>query len=579
VRYTPTPESLQSISARLRRSLAVVAVVAALFVSGAARAVAPSPLRSAKGAVASDHPSASAAGAELLRQGGNAADAACATALALGVTNSYASGMGGGGFALVYVAKEKRVYALDFREKAPGGARPEQYFKDGKPVGNVSRKGGLAVGVPGEVRGLGELVRRFGKKGFADCVKPAEKLAKGFPATDRLLDVINGSRRSPEGAKVVERLYTWKEPLTEGATIVRQGLGATLAKLRQKGPDAFYAGPIAEAIVKAVGEAGGAMTLEDLRAYNVVDRKPLEVTYRGKQVFCMPPPSSGGLVLAEALGVLAARVPDPKALGHGSSAYLHLLAEALKHGFADRARHLGDTDFVEVPLAKLTDPAYHKELAARLSDTAVLQPEKYGLPAASGGPAKDKGTAHLSVIDAEGNAVALTTTVNHGFGSWVVAGDTGIVLNNQMDDFSLAPETPNGFGLIGYDKNLIAPGKRPLSSMSPTIVLDGGGVRLAVGGAGGPTIISGTLQVLLNVLDFGMDVQQASSAPRVHHQWRPNTLAHEPEVPKDVQDALERRGHKTAQRGHLSLVNAVARTKDGVEAAAELRGSGRPAAP
>ncbi len=557
-----------------RLAAAAIALVGAV---GPTHAAAPTPLRAARGAVASDHPAASAAGAEALRRGGNAVDAACATAMALGVVNPHASGLGGGGFALVYLAKERKVVALDFRERAPGAIRPELFFRDGKPDPKLSQRGGLAVAVPGEARGLADLVKRWGKRPFADCVKPAERLARGFAATDRLvLSVSEMKKRSPEGPTFLERVFTYKEPLAAGTIVRRPALAGTLARLRQGGADAFYKGPIAEAIVRATREAGGVMTLEDLRDYAPSDRTPLAIDYRGRKVFSMPPPSSGGIVIAEALGVLAARAPDLKALGHNSSGYLHLLAEALKHGFADRARHLGDTDFVEVPTAKLLDPAYHKELAGRVGD-AVRAPHEYGFGGTVPAPPKDGGTAHLSVIDAEGNAVALTTTINLWFGAQIVAGQTGIVLNNEMDDFSLAPEVANAFGLVGTDKNAIAPRKRPLSSMSPTIVLEGDRVKLAVGGAGGPTIISGTLQVLLNVLDFGMDAQEASAAPRIHHQWRPDALVHEPEHPRDVTAALEKRGHKLRPRPQLTLVNVVVRTDQGLEAAAEYRGSGAPA--
>jgi gamma-glutamyltranspeptidase/glutathione hydrolase len=292
----------------------------------------------------------------------------------------------------------------------------------------------------------------------------------------------------------------------------------------------------------------------------------------------MPPPSSGGIVVAEALAILGERLKDPpRGPGRFNSAYLHVLTEALKHGFADRARHMGDPDFVKLPLEKLLDPAYHRELAARIKDDGVLPPEKYGLPTAPARPLRDGGTTHLSVIDAEGNAVALTTTVNLFFGAQVVAGSTGVVLNDQMDDFSLVPDVPNAFGLVGKDKNLIQPGKRPLSSMTPTIVLEGDKVKLAVGGAGGPTIISGTLQLLLNVLDGQLDAQAASAAPRIHHQWSPDTLAVEPELPADVLQNLEKRGHKVQQRGHIATCNMVVRTAKGLEAASEFRRGGSPA--
>ncbi|HEY0712233.1 MAG TPA: gamma-glutamyltransferase, partial [Polyangia bacterium] len=551
---------------------------------GVGVAATPAPLRVAHAAVASDHPSASAAGVEVLRAGGNAVDAACATALALGVVGPHASGIGGGGFALVYLAKTKAVHVLDFREQAPALAQPNLYFRDGKPDRMLSRRGGLAVGIPGEVRGLGELVRRFGRRPFATCVRPAERLASaGFPAGPRLVTAVTEgtSANAPPEAKTdaafLAQVMTFAAPLRLGDVVKRPALAATLRALRTKGPDGFYTGPIAEQIVAAVKASGGVLSREDLAGYRVIDRTPIEISYRGQRVFAMPPPSSGGIVIAEVLGVLAERLPDPGQIARGGSAYLHVFAEALKHGFADRARLLGDADFVKLPLEKLLSRDYHKGLAARIDDRTVKLNASYGMGPAATAPPKDGGTAHLSVIDAEGNAVALTTTVNTWFGAHLAAGKTGIVLNNEMDDFSLAPGVANAFGLQGTAQNAIAPGKRPLSSMSPTLVVDDNGVRIAVGGAGGPTIISSTLQVLLNVLDGKLDAQAASAAPRVHHQWQPDVLATEPEIPIDVLEGLTRRGHKTMPRESLGMVNVIVRTPQGLEAAAEFRSGGAPA--
>lgn len=563
----------------LKASL-VTAVVALLGTSAPHRAaaVSPAPLRAPHGAVASDHVAASAAGVDAMKAGGNAVDAACATALALGVVVPHSSGIGGGGFALIYLAKERKTVALDFRETAPAAIKSEMFIRDGKPDTALSQRGGLAVAVPGEVRGLSEMVKRWGRLPWARCVALAEKLARGVPASERVAWMINGSgRQDPNHGALMDQVFTAKRPVKPGDLLRRPKLAATLARLRQKGPDAFYEGPIATAIAKAVRDAGGVMTVEDLARYQIKERTPLETTYRGKRVLTMPPPSSGGIVIDTALGIIAEKVPDPGKLGQGSSSYLHIVTEALKHGFADRARHLGDPDFVELPMARLGSPAYHHELAARVRDDKVLASEQYGTPGADPVVPKDGGTAHLSVIDADGNAVALTTTVNLWFGARLVAGDTGIVLNDQMDDFSIRPGTFNAFKLLGTDKNAVAAGKRPLSSMSPTIVLDGDAVKLAVGGAGGPTIISGTLQTMLGVLDFGLDAQAASSSPRIHHQWMPETLMVEPQIPRDVLSNLEKRGHKLKERDHISSVNIVVKTDKGVEAASELRSGGAPA--
>lgn len=545
-----------------------------LVVAGAASAATPDPLRAARGAVASDHPAASAAGVQLLKWGGNAIDAACATALALGVVNPHGSGIGGGGFALVYLAKEKQVHVVDFRERAPEAIDPKMFFRDGKPDPTLSRQHGLAVAVPGEVKGLSTLVNRFGKLPFSRCVIPAERLARQVPATSQVAWMINDVGGKQD---FIKRVFAFKAPVKPGDPLRRPDLARALSLLRQTGPEAFYEGPIARDIIEAVKQAGGVMTMQDLADYQVKFRNPILTTYRGLRVATMPPSSSGGLVIATALAFLEKVLPDPKAAGHNSSEYLHALTEALKHGFADRARHLGDTDFVDVPLEKLLSEAYRTELAQRFRADAVLPSARYGKPGADPTDANDGGTAHLSVIDGEGNAVALTTTVNLWFGARIVTDRFGIVLNNEMDDFSIKPGVENAFRLLGTEKNAVAPRKRPLSSMSPTLVFDEGGVRMAVGGAGGPTIISGTLQVLLNVLDFGMNAQAASSAPRVHHQWMPEILMHEPQLPIDVLRNLQRRGHKTQPREHLTKVNVVVRGIDGLEAAAEFRGDGAPA--
>ena len=310
-------------------------------------------------------------------------------------------------------------------------------------------------------------------------------------------------------------------------------------------------------------------------------RAPLETRYRGLRVLSMPPPSSGGVALVETLGVLAARYPAEADLardGRGSSATLHVLAEALKHAFADRARYLGDTDFVAVDLGHLTDPAYHAELARRIKPDGVLPRDAYGTVGPAPAQHRDGGTTHLSVIDAEGNAVALTTTVNLGFGAHLIAGKTGILLNDQMDDFSIQPGVPNAFGLIGNEQNAVAPRKRPLSSMTPTVVLDGNDrVRVVVGAAGGPTIISATAEVLANVVDWKLDAQAAVAAPRIHDQWSPELLAVEPEIPRDVTDGLGKRGHKLKVFPHIGTVNVLVRTDAGIEAGAEPRSPSAPA--
>jgi gamma-glutamyltranspeptidase/glutathione hydrolase len=563
--------------------LAAGAVFAVLALAATERAGAatPPPFRAAHAAVASDNALASAAGVAALKGGGNAIDAACATALALGVVHPDSSGIGGGGFAIVYLAKEKKSLALDFRERAPSAITPMSFFKDGKVQPELSKHGGLAVAVPGEVRGLSEMVKRWGKLPFGRCVDGAQKLAaRGFPVSWRLAQNLGAIDRKAVGDKKFMEMFAGK-PLPEGTIWRRPELAWTLGRLRAGGADAFYKGEVAKEIVKAVASAGGVLSAEDLAGYTATDRTPLATDYRGLHIYSMPPSSSGGVVLVEALGILAAHYPTDADLqrdGRGSSAYLHILSEALKHGFADRARFLGDTDFVAVDLPHLTSAAYHAELARRIKPNAVLPRDAYGTLGAPPAERKDGGTTHLSVIDADGNAVALTTTVNLGFGAHLVAGKTGIVLNDQMDDFSLTPGVPNAFGLIGNEQNAVAPKKRPLSSMTPTIAVDSNGqVKVVVGAAGGPTIISATAEVLLNVVDWKLDAQAAVAAPRIHDQWFPDLLMVEPDVPRDVNAGLEQRGHKIKEMPHVGTVNVLVRTDKGIEAGSEPRSPSTPA--
>jgi len=565
---------------------------------GISRSAAPPPFHAAHAAVASDNLAASEVGRAILASGGNAADAACGVALALGVVHPQASGIGGGGFALYYRAKEHRVYALDFRERAPAGLRTALFLTaDGQVDPARAREGGLAVGVPGEVAGLGELVARFGKLPFARCVQPVEKLARqGFPVSWRLAEALAGEKSeslrhllvpaapparragSPAGSGGVEP----SRGPREGDVVRRPDLAETLGRLRQGGPRAFYRGPLAEAIAKAARAAGGVLTVDDLADYRPAERTPLETSYRGLRVLSMPPPSSGGLALVEALGILSARFPrssDMVELGAGSSAYLQVLAETLKHVFADRARYLGDPDFVAVPTARLLAPGNMAAMAGKLADRRVLPRDAYGTTEDAPPPAlhRDGGTAHLCVVDGDGNAIALTTTINLGFGAKVVVEKTGIVLNDQIDDFAIQPGSPNGFGLIGSAQNALAPGKRPLSSMTPTLVLDADGVRLVAGAAGGPTIITATLQVILNVIDWKMNAEAAISAPRIHDQWVPELVMVEPEISRDVLDALTARGQELKTLPHIGTANLIVRTPNGWDAAAEPRSPSHPA--
>lgn len=534
------------------------------------------PVRTYGGMVAAEHPLAARAGASILEEGGNAVDAAIATAFAVCVVNPSSCGIGGGGFLLYYRARDQRTFALDFRETAPAALRAEMFLRDGKPDTRLSQRGGLAVGVPGEVAGLALAQERFGSLPLAAVVEPAVRLAReGFPVGTHLAQEIARNQADLARSEALRRWFFRPDgsPRAEGELVRLPELAATLETIGREGPRAFYRGAIAEEIVRAVRASGGVMTLEDLASYQPKWREPLVGRYREFQIATMPPPSSGGGVLLAALGIL--RNDDLPRLGHNSPTYLHLLAEAMKHVFADRARYYGDPDFVFVPVQQLIDPNLTASLRRRILSTRTLPAEEYGshLPA-SARPPDDQGTAHLSVMDDEGNAVACTTTINTAFGAMLVAGSTGILLNNQIDDFALAPDTPNAYGLVGNAANRVAPGKRPLSSMTPTIVLQGHKAIAAVGGSGGPMIISGTLQVLLNVLAFGYDARTAVAAPRIHHQWEPPVLFVEPGIAATTRKALEQNGHSVREVSAMGAIQLVRRSGEGFDGAADPRKGG-----
>jgi gamma-glutamyltranspeptidase/glutathione hydrolase len=431
------------------------------------------------------------------------------------------------------------------------------------------------VAVPGELAGLWALHRRYGKLPWRRVVEPARRLAHdGFPASallalriDRQRDVI----ASVPGL-ASDLLHADGRPKVEGETIRRIALARTLDRIAREGAETLYTGGLAQSVAAAMAKDGGLLTAADLAAYRVAERVPLQIDWRGQRVYSMPPPSSGGAVLLQVLRVL--EPDDLPALGHNSSRYLHRLAEALKHGFADRAALMGDPAFTPVPVDTLLADEAIRDIRNRSLPHRTQPPDHYGRAPA---PVDDAGTSHLSVVDGNGNAVALTTTVNTNFGSFYVAGDTGLLMNNEMDDFVARPGVPNAFGLVGRAANAIAPGKRPLSSMTPTIVVRDGRAVLVIGASGGPTIITGTLQVLLNVLAFGMDPEAAVSASRIHHQWLPNTLTVEGDLPADVVEALERRGHEITRQPRYNAVQLIERAGDALRGASDPSKLGRPA--
>ena len=523
------------------------------------------------GIVVSDHPLATQAGTEILDRGGNAIDAAIATGFALAVVDQAASGLGGGGFMIIYDARDKRAHALDFRETAPEAAHADLYVRNGKPVPSLSLTGALAVAVPGEVAGLLAAMKRFGSLPLAVLMAPAIRLAtEGFPLDAALRYAIERQSSNMKKFPELGRVFLVKDEVPPEGEIIRQpDLGQTLKAVVAEGVDVFYQGWIAQAIVDTVKKDGGVLTLEDLKNYKPIWREPLVGSYRKRTVITMPPPSSGGVALIEMLNVLEGH--QLTKLAPNSATYLHLIAEAMKHAFADRAQYLGDPDFVKAPIPTLVSKDYASWIRGRISPVKTHPAKYYGL---GNFKAEQGGTTHFSVLDRFGNAVACTLSVNTRFGSKILVPKTGIVLNNEMDDFAIHP-SGNVYGLVGNDANSLQPKKRPLSSMTPTIILQGDRPELIVGGAGGPRIISATLQTILNVLDFQMPIKEAVEAPRIHHQWIPDELNVEDRLPPETKKSLERRGHTIRERTTLGVVQAVLAKRSKTSGAVDSRKADR----
>jgi gamma-glutamyltranspeptidase / glutathione hydrolase len=538
---------------------------------------------SPRGAVASAHPLASEAAATVLRQGGNAVDAAVAAAFVLAVVEPESSGLGGGGFALVYLAREGRTVALDFRETAPAAARPDM-FAGPRPAGapSPSLDGGAAVAVPGAVKGYAELARRFGTLPLARLVEPAARIAeRGFPVGLHLVAAARdraaclAARPAAARAFLVAGPDGRPSPPTPADRLRQPDLARTL-RLLGRDPEAIYRGPLAEAIARAVRADGGALTAADLAAFRVRERTPLTGTYRGRRIVSMPLPSSGGAIV---IGLLQAlEHEDPRAGGYRPERFLHAMAEIEKRLYARRGL-LGDPAFVpgaEREVAEMISPAAAAELAAAVGPRAAVVK-------APPAPQESSQTSHLSVVDAAGDAVALTTTVNYRFGSCVVVPGAGFVLNDEMNDFDAAPGTANVFGAVGTGVDGPAPGKIPLSSMAPTLVFDPQGrLWLAVGSSGGTAIPTAVAQVISHLVDDGVSLSQAVSTPRLHHQWRPDAIQVEPGgLEAETARALEARGHVLQQRDRPQAnPQAVLVTKEGWrEAASDAAGEGAPRVP
>lgn len=533
----------------------------------------PVTVKSARGMVVTDNALASKVGKDVLAKGGNAADAAIATAFALAVTYPTAGNLGGGGFAVTKFTSGVR--ALDFRETAPGAAKRDMYLDaSGKPSKD-SGEGIKSVGVPGAVAGLSELYKTLGSKKltWAELVAPAIALAKdGFVVDAAFVDTLeHGGERLKKHAVSAALFFPDGKTPALGSTFKNPELAATLERIAQKGEKGFYEGPTAQAIVAQMKADGGLVTAKDLGGYKAKWRTPIEVSYRGNKIVSMPPPSSGGVTLAMILHILEGY--DLAKMGFQSPEELHFVFEAMRRSYAARNAKLGDPDFVKLPVSELLSDAWATEQRKGiLPDRATPSSQVVAGPSSGNGPH----TTHFSVVDAEGNAVALTTTINWWFGSGVTVKGGGFLLNNEMDDFAAVPGTANGFGLVQGEPNAIAPGKRMLSSMAPTIVTGPDGkISLVVGGAGGPTIITAVLQEIVNVVDFKMDIGGAVSAPRFHMQHLPDQVAYEKEgLDPEVKKKLEDMGYSLKERGHLADAPGIGRVGTEWMGAAEPRRMG-----
>ncbi|HEY3815485.1 MAG TPA: gamma-glutamyltransferase [Caulobacteraceae bacterium] len=541
----------------MRVSLGALCIALGLSLAiASARAADPQPVAGSGGMVVTAQHIASDVGAEILRKGGNAVDAAVAVGYALAVVYPQAGNIGGGGFMTVHLAGGRSLF-LDYREKAPLAATAT-LFQDakGNVVPGLSTDSWKAVGVPGTVLGLETARVRYGTMSRAALMAPAIRLARqGYILDQGDAAIMQVEAKALGKDPTARRIFQpHGKPLTKGDRLVQPELAKTLALIALKGPDAFYKGPIGAAIADASAKGGGIITRADFAHYRVRELKPVECDYRGYHIISAPPPSSGGVAICEALNVLAGY--DLTKAGFHSADEVHDLVETLRRVYVDRNNKLGDPDFVNNPLSQLLDPAY----AAKLRDG--IDPER-ATPSSTLGPKVGLGegnnTTQYDVVDKSGNAVSVTYTLNDWFGAHRVAGTTGIVMNNEMDDFTSKPGVPNMFGLVEGPANAVAPGKTPLSSMSPTIVTKNGKVVLVIGSPGGSRIITITLEAIINMVDHGMDVQEAINAPRIHEQWLPDTVYLEPfALSADTQRVLESRGYSFKTQGQWGIAEGIA---------------------
>jgi gamma-glutamyltranspeptidase/glutathione hydrolase len=513
-------------------------------------------------------------GADILRQGGNAVDAAVATGFALAVTYPRAGNIGGGGFMVIHSAGRNEDAAIDYRETAPGAITRDIFLgPDGKPDTDKSRNSALGIGVPGTVAGLAAALEKYGSGRFtlAQTLKPAIELARdGFVVADDMADTLSDMYRRmgrwPNSAKAFSR--SDGTPLQEGDRLIQSDLATTLSAIAEQGSRGFYEGPVAERLAKAVRDAGGIMTADDLKSYQAVIRSPVRGNYRGYEIVSMPLPSSGGTVLLETLNILEG-FPMPE-MKQGSAPSLHVMIEAMKRAYADRARYLGDPAFVNAPADILISKDYAEKQRSSIDLARATPAEALSVRP----PREGSNTTHYSVVDSSGNAVSNTYTLNFPYGVGLVAEGTGVLLNNELDDFTAAPGASNAFGLVGFEANLPGPGKRPLSSMSPTIVLKDSRPVLVTGSPGGSRIISAVLQIVVDVLDYKMDVAAAVAAPRVHHQWMPDEVRVERGFSDEVLAELRAKGHKVIEPLGQTSANSIAATPNGLLGAPDPRTRG-----
>ena len=526
-----------------------------------AAAASRDPVRARRGIVASTSRIASEVGVDILRRGGNAVDAAIAVAFALAVVYPPAGNLGGGGFMMIRL-RDGRATAIDYREMGPAAATRDIYLdRSGNLIEGEgsSTIGYRASGVPGTPAGMALALQKYGSKRltWSQLIEPARRLAAdGFPLSYRMARNLRNDdllKRYPESRRIFQNNGRF---FNEGDLLRQTDLAATFARMQVGGPREFYEGQTARLIAEDMRRNKGLITLADMRGYVAKERTPLRTTYRGHEVISMPPPSSGGAVLIETLNILEGY--ELSKMGWASSEKYHVMTEAMRRAFADRAEYMGDTDFVKVPIAGIVEKSY----AERQRRSISLERASTSAEVRAGSPAgaESEETTHFTVVDAQGNAVSNTYTLNGGYGSGVTAKGTGVLMNNEMDDFAAKPGTPNMFGLIQSEKNAVAPRKRPLSAMTPTFVMrKDGSLWFATGSPGGPTIINTVLQVILNVVDHEMNIQQAVDAPRIHHQWLPDEIVYEPYgLSADTQRALAAKGHKlTARPRYMGDTHAV----------------------